>query len=67
MPTQMAERREDEVIDLVTADLKRHSGQLATVLDRPDRNRHRADGLTVDASSRQCSVGLGRDDAALAA
>lgn len=48
MPTPAAERREDEVIALVTADLLR-SGRLATILDRPDRNPHRADGLTVDA------------------
>jgi hypothetical protein len=48
MPTPAAERREDEVIALIAADLVR-SGCSATILDRPDRNAGRADGLTVDA------------------
>jgi hypothetical protein len=48
MPTPAAERREDEVIALIAADLVR-SGCSATILDRPDRNADRADGLTVDA------------------
>ena len=48
MPTPAAERREDEVIALVATDLLR-SGSSATLLDRPDRNASRADGLTVDA------------------
>ena len=48
MPTPAAERRKDEVIALVSADLLR-SGSSVTLLDRPDRNPSRADGLRVDA------------------
>ena len=48
MPTPAAERREDEVIALIAADLIR-SGRSASILDRPDRNSDRTDGLTVDA------------------
>lgn len=48
MPTTAAERREDEVVALVIADLIR-SGRVAKPLDRPDRNPDRDDGLTVDA------------------
>jgi hypothetical protein len=48
MPTPFAERREDEVIALIAADLVQ-SGYSATIPDRPDRNAGRADGLTVDA------------------
>ena len=48
MPTPAAERREDEVLALVTADLIQ-SGRSAALVDRPDRNPARADGLTVDA------------------
>ena len=48
MPTSAAERREDRVIELVIADLVR-SRRVVTLLDRPDRNAERADGLTVDA------------------
>lgn len=48
MPTPTAERREDEVVALIVADLVR-SGRSTTIIDRPDRNAGRADGLTVDA------------------
>ncbi len=48
MPTQAAEQREDRVVELVIADLV-CSGKSVTLLDRPDRNALRNDGLTVDA------------------
>lgn len=48
MPTPLAERREDDVIALVTASI-RCSGQSVEILGRPDRNHRRGDGLTVDA------------------
>jgi len=48
MPTSAAEQREDEVISLLVVDLMR-LGFTAAVLDRPDRNPDRTDGLTVDA------------------
>jgi hypothetical protein len=48
MPTPAAGQREDRVIELVIADLLR-SGCTATLVDRPDRNSDRIDGLTVDA------------------
>ena len=48
VPTPDATRREDHVVDLVISDLVR-SGRSVTLLDRPDRNAERTDGLTVDA------------------
>jgi hypothetical protein len=48
MPTPAAKRREEQVIALITADLIR-SGRSAALVDRPDGNPDRADGLTVDA------------------
>ncbi|HVB51589.1 MAG TPA: hypothetical protein VND89_07655, partial [Acidimicrobiales bacterium] len=48
MPTPAAEQREDRVIELVIADLVR-TGRSVALLDRPDRNTQRDDGLTVDA------------------
>jgi hypothetical protein len=48
MPPSTAEQREDKVISLLVADLMR-LGRTAAVLDRPDRNADRTDGLTVDA------------------
>lgn len=48
MPTHAAEQREDRVVALVIADLVQ-SGRSAALLDRPDRNPNRVDGLTVDA------------------
>lgn len=48
MPSHSACEREDQVVDLVIADLSQ-SGRLARVVDRPDRGQsRRADGLTVD-------------------
>ena len=48
VPTAAAEQREDRVIELVIADLVR-TGRSVALLDRPDRNTQRDDGLTVDA------------------
>lgn len=49
MPSHSACEREDQVVDLVIADLSR-SGRLVKVVDRPDRGQsRRIDGLTVDA------------------
>lgn len=48
MPTPLAEQRENAVIDRVVDSLIR-SGQLVTILDRPDRSHRGGDGLTVDA------------------
>jgi hypothetical protein len=48
MPTPAAQQREDRVIELVIADLVR-AGRSVALLDRPDRNTKRTDGLTVDA------------------
>jgi hypothetical protein len=49
VPTSFAHAREDQVVvDLILADLV-NSGVAAEVIDRPDRNHERSDGLTVDA------------------
>jgi hypothetical protein len=48
LPTPAAEQREGRVIALVIKDLI-ESGRAVMLLDRPDRNRDRSDGLTVDA------------------
>jgi hypothetical protein len=48
MPKPLATLREDQVIDLVLTELRR-SGRSVDLLDRPDRNNKRDDGLTVDA------------------
>jgi hypothetical protein len=48
MPTRTAEQREDRVVELVIGALVR-TGHSVSLLDRPDRNSHRIDGLTVDA------------------
>lgn len=48
MPTPSAEVREDEVVGIVVSDLLA-TGHTAELLDRPDRNPDRTDGLTVDA------------------
>lgn len=51
MPTAAAEAREDEVVGIVVSNLVA-GGRSAELVDRPDRNPDRADGLTVDAELR---------------
>ena len=48
MPTPSAETLEDEVVGIVVSDLLA-TGHTAELLDRPDWNPDRIDGLTVDA------------------
>lgn len=47
MPTPSGEAREDEIVELVTSALAARGG-VVELLDRPDRNPERSDGLTVD-------------------
>ncbi len=47
MPTSSGESREDEIVELVMSALAARGG-VVELLDRPDRNRERSDGLTVD-------------------
>ena len=48
MSTLFAADREDQVVRLAISDLV-GSGHAAELVDRPDRNPSRSDGLTVDA------------------